>query len=104
MSSFHEDKLPGSLAQHEDSEPYRLAAVRETFEESGILLARPIGSGPDAGLLTVPDDVREAGRKEVHANKVKFTEWLERVGGVADTSKPQPTTRPRPPPRLVRSF
>ncbi len=36
-------------------------------------------------LLRIPDDVQDAGRKEVHANKIKFTDWLKSVGGAADT-------------------
>ncbi len=85
LSSFHDGAFPDleSLNIHQDSEAYRLAAVRETFEESGILLARKKGIvGED--LLEVEDEVRERGRKEVHANRVRFGEWLEGVGGVPD--------------------
>jgi hypothetical protein len=84
LSAFHEGDLPPleSLEIHQDSEAYRLAAVRETFEESGILLARR--KEGDAGLLDIGPEVLNAGRKEVHANKVKFGEWLSGIGGVAD--------------------
>ncbi|KAK3335162.1 hypothetical protein B0T19DRAFT_395051 [Cercophora scortea] len=92
ISPFHDGALPDlhSLDIHQDSDVYRLAAVRETFEESGILLARKAGS---VGLLDVPEDIREAGREEVHANHIKFTDWLESVGGVADTEGLIPFTR-----------
>ncbi|KAK3693336.1 hypothetical protein B0T22DRAFT_496170 [Podospora appendiculata] len=92
ISPFHDGALPDlqSLDIHQDSEVYRLAAVRETFEESGILLVRKAGA---VGLLDVPEHVREAGRKEVHANRIKFTDWLESVGGVADTEGLIPFTR-----------
>jgi 8-oxo-dGTP pyrophosphatase MutT (NUDIX family) len=86
LSSFHDGALPAadSPGFHEDGPAYRLAAIRETFEESGILLAKKLGQSRDQGLLHVPDDVREAGRKQVHGNQVKFTEWLENLGGEPD--------------------
>jgi hypothetical protein len=86
LSAFHDGELPavGSPAYHEDGPAYRLAAIRETFEESGILLAKKAGQSGDQGLLHVPDEVREAGRKAIHGNKTKFTEWLASVGGEPD--------------------
>lgn len=86
LSLFHDGPLPAanSPALHEDGPAYRLAAIRETFEESGILLAKKIGQPRDQGLLEVPDYVREAGRKLVHGNTVKFTEWLREQGGEPD--------------------
>lgn len=89
MSSFHEGPLPdpGSDSLHEDSFVYRLAAVRETFEESGILLAK---RKEGEGLLEVSDAVREAGRKAVHGNTIKFVDWLDSVGGVPDTGRTMP--------------
>ncbi|KAH8895769.1 hypothetical protein GQ53DRAFT_743765 [Thozetella sp. PMI_491] len=104
LSSFHEDALPEGPGRHKDSEPYRLAAVRETFEESGILLARPAASSQDSGLLSLPDEVREAGRKEVHGNQVKFSEWLKRVGGVPDIEGLIPFTRWVTPPNVPKRF
>lgn len=86
LSSFHDGELTvvGGPAMHEDGPAYRLAAVRETFEESGILLAKKAGQSRERGLLHVPDEVREAGRREVHANRARFTEWLKSVGGEPD--------------------
>lgn len=72
--------------RHEDGPAYRLGAIRECFEESGILLARSKESGVH-GLLQVEDSVREEGRKAVHCEKVRFPDWLEQLGGVADTGK-----------------
>jgi hypothetical protein len=63
---------------------YRLAAIRETFEESGILLARAVKAGHSGPLLSLSDEVRERGRKEVHGNRVRFRDWLRSVGGEAD--------------------
>jgi 8-oxo-dGTP pyrophosphatase MutT (NUDIX family) len=86
VSPFHDGSLPAADTPelHEDGSAYRLAAIRETFEESGILLAKRIDQTRDQGLLHVPDDVREAGRKQIHGNAVKFTEWLKNVGGEPD--------------------
>jgi hypothetical protein len=89
LSAFHDGAVPepSSSDRHQDGPAYRLGAVRETFEESGILLARSkedAAAGESPGLLDVPDDVREEGRKEVHANRVPFAEWLRGVGGVPD--------------------
>ncbi|KAK0624905.1 hypothetical protein B0T17DRAFT_507941 [Bombardia bombarda] len=95
LSSFHENETPApeDPALHEDSEVYRLAAVRETFEESGILLAKKAGEGNSGQLLDLPNEVREVGRKLVHENKVRFVDWLRGVGGVPDLDGLMPFTR-----------
>ncbi|KAL2131275.1 hypothetical protein VTI74DRAFT_5306 [Chaetomium olivicolor] len=104
LSSFHEGPLPAadSPQLHQDGEAYRLAAIRETFEESGILLARKPGQSRDQGLLQIPDEVRDAGRKQIHGNKVKFPEWLKGMGGEPDVENLIPCTRwitPHGPPK-----
>ncbi|KAK3341895.1 hypothetical protein B0T25DRAFT_511354 [Lasiosphaeria hispida] len=92
LSSFHEGgplNLEAPEA-HQDNELYRLAAVRETFEESGIVLAcQRDGSGP----LHLPSSVIEAGRKEVQASRIRFPDWLATVGGIPDTASLTPFTR-----------
>jgi 8-oxo-dGTP pyrophosphatase MutT (NUDIX family) len=92
---------PSSPSRHEDSAIYRLAAIRETFEESGILLARNNGFGR---LLEVPEAEREAGRKAVHANEVAFTKWLAGKGGRADVEGLIPFTRWVTPTNVPRRF
>lgn len=57
-----------------------MAAVRETFEESGILLART----KEGRLLEVDEDEREKVRKLVHGDKIKFEDWLDEKGAKAD--------------------
>lgn len=86
MSTFHDGPLPDSDAadRHVDSETYRLAAVRETFEESGILLAKNAGFGR---LIEVEEGEREEGRRLVHGNRVEFGKWLAGKGGRADVGK-----------------
>lgn len=86
LSAFHEASIPepDSPERHRDGEAYRLAAIRETFEESGILLARKaVGNTTD--LLELSDEAREAGRKAVHGNSVRFVDWLRDMGGIPDT-------------------
>lgn len=73
-----------SPARHVDGAPYRLAAIRETFEESGLLLAR---REDDGKVLHVPADVLEDGRKKIHSEQVRFTEWLASLGGSPDIGK-----------------
>lgn len=76
---------PGTDGRHRDSEAYRVGAIRECFEESGLLLARSKdGSG---SLLEVEEQDREQGRKDVHAEKVTFREWVQKRGGVVDTGE-----------------
>lgn len=91
VSTFHDGQIPPSESEerHQDSEVYRLAAIRETFEESGILLARNNGFGR---LLEVEDGEREEGRRKVHAGEIEFTRWLAGKGGRADTGEPIPWT------------
>ncbi|KAI5917303.1 hypothetical protein F4810DRAFT_62462 [Camillea tinctor] len=91
LSAFHDGAVPppGDAARHADSPAYRLGAIRETFEESGVLLARR----GDGALLEVPEDVRERARGDIYENRVRFGEWLGGVGGVADTDNLIPFTR-----------
>lgn len=79
-----EPPTPDDPARHQDGSVYRLAAIRETFEESGILLARNNGFGR---LIEVEDSEREEGRRLVHEGKVPFEKWLAGKGGRADIGK-----------------
>lgn len=76
---------PGSDGRHRDGPAYRVGAIRECFEESGLLLARKKGDG--GGLLEVKEEEREQGRKDVHTGKIQFTEWVEQRGGLLDTGQ-----------------
>lgn len=104
LSAKHDGEIPApdSPLRHEDGEAYRLAAIRETFEESGILLAKNKKTGR---LLTELGDMeREEGRKAVHGGKVKFIEWLAEKGGVADIDALIPFTRWITPPNVPKRF
>ena len=78
---------------HEDNEAYRTGAIRECFEESGILLAKRKDSSGGAGLLDISVHEREEGRKAVHAGKVSFRHWVASKGGVPDLEGLIPFTR-----------
>lgn len=118
ISSFHEpDFLPSTSSAadpeyHQDSLPYRLAAIRETFEESGILLARrkegeehparhhhqqEESGGNEAAaakpLLTLPPDIAATFRTAVHGETEKFTDFLDKRGARACTDELVPFTR-----------
>ncbi|KAI0127026.1 NUDIX domain-containing protein [Xylariales sp. AK1849] len=108
LSDFHDGPVPppGDPTRHEDSKAYRLGAIRETFEESGILLARHAGGndGKGTALLDLSPFERDKARKAIHANEVQFEEWLESVGGVADIENLHPFTRWITPAATPRRF
>lgn len=62
------------LKRHDDAPWYRRAALRELFEESGILLAKDEASGK---MLTVPEGERERGRRAIHQQEVTYAQWLQ---------------------------
>ncbi|KAL1869462.1 hypothetical protein VTK73DRAFT_3077 [Phialemonium thermophilum] len=112
LSTFHDGPVPelDSPEFHRDGPAYRLAAIRETFEESGILLARKkqqasTGSSTDpSALLEVSAAARDAGRKAVHGNEVRFGDWLASVGGVPDVDGLIPFTRWITPTNMPKRF
>lgn len=86
LSKFHED-VPSETSpyRHRDCAAYRLGAIRETFEEAGILLAKK--RGKEDRLIKLTDGESDEARKKIHGNKVKFTEWVESIGGVPDVGE-----------------
>jgi len=85
LSALQDGEIPSSTDpnRHVDGAAYRIGAIRECFEESGILLAkRNDGSG---AILEVPEDVREKARKDIHAGNLKFVDWVKSQGGVIDS-------------------
>ncbi|KAI1803623.1 hypothetical protein F4811DRAFT_553702 [Daldinia bambusicola] len=103
ISTF-QDRHVRSLnsGKHGDSLGYRLAAIRETFEESGILLAR-VG-GKDGKLLSVPNTERDKARKAIHQSLLHFGTWVEELGAVPDTDNLVPFTRWITPPSQFRRY
>ncbi|OAQ79429.1 NUDIX hydrolase domain-containingprotein [Purpureocillium lilacinum] len=90
LDDFHDGDVPavGDPARHRDGPAYRLGAVRECFEETGILLAKK-----DGALIELPPAQRDEMRKKVHANEVNFVEWVRSLGGEPDTAGLVPFTR-----------
>lgn len=80
-------------ARHADSIPYRTGAIRELFEESGVLLARE-SSAPNQPLLSLDPDTRLAGRNDVHGGKLSLSDWLKQQSptAVLDTDSLIPFT------------
>lgn len=106
LSPFHEGPLPApdQPEHHRDSPAYRLAAIRETFEESGILLARPLATTTTTSssssssqqqqqhqLVTLPDP--SAARRAVHADELRFADCLAGAGAAPATDELVPFTR-----------
>ena len=103
VSEAHDGRVPppDSFDRHVDSDVYRAAAIRECFEESGILLARNNGFGR---LIELPESEREEGRKAIHSNQTTFPQWLSRKGGRADIENLIPFTRWVTPTNVPKRF
>ncbi|KAG6181030.1 hypothetical protein E4U24_000836 [Claviceps purpurea] len=82
LDAFHDGKIPAadSPERHRDGAAYRFGAIRETFEETGILLATK-----DGALVTLSTEQRDEARVKIHNNKVRFGDFLTSIGAVADT-------------------
>ncbi|OLN85415.1 Nucleoside diphosphate-linked moiety X motif 19 [Colletotrichum chlorophyti] len=90
--------------RHEDGAAYRLGAIRECFEETGILLATKKGSNDTSTLINVSSADREAARKMIHGNQTRFGEWVDSVGGVPDVDRLIPFTRWVTPTNVPKRF
>lgn len=92
--------MPGVTDISPSLPAYRLAAIRETFEESGILLAKKNGK-----LFTdISDAEREAGRRAVHAGEMLFPALCRKWGCEPDVDALIPFTRWITPPNVKRRF
>lgn len=63
-----------------------MAAIRECFEESGILLAKRVESPGE--LLVLSDEEREHGRHAIHQEKISFQAWVKQHDGIPDIGTP----------------
>jgi 8-oxo-dGTP pyrophosphatase MutT (NUDIX family) len=79
LDSFHDGDIPtvDSPDRHRDCLPYRLAAIRECFEESGILLTK--------NPVSLTQEERDKARRRIHANDISFGEYLKSIDAEADT-------------------
>ncbi|KPM45843.1 hypothetical protein AK830_g573 [Neonectria ditissima] len=90
LDAFHDGFVPavGSPERHRDGLAYRIGAIRETFEETGILLAKK-----DGELVNLSIEDRDVARKKIHGNQTRFLDWLEALGVEADIDGLIPFTR-----------
>ncbi|KAF2186745.1 hypothetical protein K469DRAFT_572234 [Zopfia rhizophila CBS 207.26] len=104
LSPEHDGAVPDvdSPARHQDGRAYRMAAIRETFEESGILLAKSKRTGKM--FTEIGDEEREQGRKDVHGGKIIFNELLDKWGAEPDLGSLVPFTRWITPPNVPKRF
>lgn len=72
---------PEDPKSHDDAIHYRRAAIRELFEESGILLARDRSTGQ---MVHVDEAERERGRHAIHREEITFQKWLEEQNSAAE--------------------
>ncbi|KAL9000978.1 MAG: hypothetical protein Q9169_000462 [Polycauliona sp. 2 TL-2023] len=95
----------GDARLHEDSEAYRIGAIRECFEESGILLARNCNHKDNSSpLLQLSEQERDAGRNAVHNKQIRFQEWVRSHGGILETDSLDPFTRWLTPANIPKRF
>ncbi|KAK2599932.1 hypothetical protein QQS21_005316 [Conoideocrella luteorostrata] len=101
LDPFHDGEIPGpeSPERHRDGPAYRMGAIREMFEETGILLARKEGA-----MVNLSPEQRDEARKKVHNNNVKFGDFLKSIGAVADTAGLVPFTRWITPTHIPKRF
>lgn len=94
------------IKRHQDNQAYRVGALRELFEESGILLARQHVQSQSQQLLSLPQSTREEGRKLVHSNKTSFQDWLNQQNhnAVLDTDTLIPFSHWITPPHIPKRF
>ncbi|KAF7903049.1 hypothetical protein EAF00_002951 [Botryotinia globosa] len=115
LDPYHESPIPSpsSPSRHVDSEIYRLGAIRECFEESGILLALPSPSpspqtpeqeSTKKESLHIDEEEKSRARKEIHSRNIKFSTWLAQQGGIPDIDSLHPFTRWITPSNLPKRF
>ncbi|KAK2879449.1 hypothetical protein FQN49_000860 [Arthroderma sp. PD_2] len=71
----------GHPDSHDDGIHYRRAAIREMFEESGILLAKNKATGR---MVKLSPTQKEEGRHAIHRNEITFEEWLKSIDANAE--------------------
>ncbi|KAI6769513.1 hypothetical protein HG530_004142 [Fusarium avenaceum] len=90
LDPYHDGYIPAedSPERHHDGHAYRIGAIRETFEETGILLAKK-----DNELINLSSEDRDLARKQIHNNQIKFMDWLKSLGAEPDLDGLIPFTR-----------
>lgn len=91
--------FPGGNFDEGQDEYLEITAIRETFEETGVLLAS-IAPGYKGAELT--DHVYDEARKAIHSGKILFTEFLSENGLIADVHSLLPFSTWVTPPQAPR--
>ena len=81
----------GHPDSHDEGTHYRRAAIRELFEESGILLARNKHTGQ---MIHINLEDREKGRHAIYKNQITFNEWLKSQNEAAEPDTGQQKQAP----------
>ena len=85
----------GNYDEQQDGGSFEMTAIRETFEESGLLLASPSAS--------ISDEDLDVARYAIHAGKTLFRDFLSQNNLIADVSSLLPFTQWITPPSSPRS-
>ncbi|KAH9950199.1 NUDIX hydrolase domain-like protein [Amylocystis lapponica] len=89
--------FPGGNYDAEQDDSFEMTAIRELFEETGLLLS--------FSNSTVPSDTElNIAREEVHARRLLFRDFLAQHKLTADIGALQPFTRWISPPTIPRRF
>ncbi|KAF3913888.1 hypothetical protein ABW21_db0204216 [Orbilia brochopaga] len=88
--------FPGGNLDADDPSP-EFCAIRETFEETGVLLTTP---PPPSTLTATFGDAR----RQIHARNITFAEWLARNNLAADTGSLLPFTTWITPPTMKKRY
>jgi len=79
-----------------------MTAIRETFEESGLLLATSVSTGTHGPPPISSDSVLDEARHAIHQQRLQFQPFLQSKGLLADVDSLLPFTQwitPVGPPR-----
>lgn len=70
---LHYQVFPGGVFDARQDTSNQLTAIRETFEETGILLATP---NQPLGRFPSPEEL-EMARKDIHTQRITFIQYLK---------------------------
>tara|TARA_R110002095_G_scaffold216393_1_gene213454 strand:- start:15958 stop:16731 length:774 start_codon:yes stop_codon:yes gene_type:complete len=97
------DATDHALADSDKGNAFKIAAIRETFEEGGILLAYHAKTGAPVSKINV-DRVLSRYRTLISSGKLTFGEMLHKENLIADTNKLVPFAHWITPPNRVKRF